>query len=99
MASMISRTRVLPQFARIRNFNLNLNSIRTVTSKLFYFYLNTFIHSLFIAQRFTKSHEYVKYDTDTNIGTIGITNYAQNSLGDVVFVELPSVGSVIKQAG
>ena len=54
---------------------------------------------MFIAQRFTKSHEYVKYDTDTNIGTIGITNHAQNSLGDVVFVELPSVGSVIRQAG
>ena len=36
---------------------------------------------------FTESHEYLKYNSEKNIGTIGITNYAQESLGDVVFVE------------
>ncbi|EIM23004.1 hypothetical protein WALSEDRAFT_31655 [Wallemia mellicola CBS 633.66] len=48
-------------------------------------------------KRFTKQHEYVIYDDETNIGTIGITNHAQESLGDVVFVELPAPGSVVKQ--
>ena len=41
--------------------------------------------------RYAKSHEYVHVEGD--IGTIGITDYAQKELGDVVFVELPQVGS------
>ncbi len=40
--------------------------------------------------RYTKDHEYVRVDGDT--GTVGITDYAQKTLGDVVFVELPEVG-------
>jgi glycine cleavage system H protein len=44
---------------------------------------------------FSKDHEWVKLDGDT--ATIGITDYAQNSLGDIVFVELPSVGKAIAQ--
>ena len=40
--------------------------------------------------RYTKDHEWVKVDGST--GTIGITDYAQNELGDVVFVEFPKVG-------
>jgi glycine cleavage system H protein len=40
--------------------------------------------------RYTRDHEYVSVDGDT--GTIGITDYAQSQLGDVVFVELPEVG-------
>ena len=40
--------------------------------------------------RYTRDHEYISLDGDT--GTIGITNYAQAQLGDVVFVELPAVG-------
>ncbi len=40
--------------------------------------------------RYAKSHEYVH--VEGNIGTIGITDYAQKELGDVVFVELPQVG-------
>ena len=41
--------------------------------------------------RFTKDHEYVRVDGD--VGTIGISDYAQAQLGDVVFVELPKVGA------
>ncbi|HEY3056300.1 MAG TPA: glycine cleavage system protein GcvH [Thermoanaerobaculia bacterium] len=41
--------------------------------------------------RYAKSHEYVHVEGDT--GTIGITDYAQKELGDVVFVELPQVGT------
>lgn len=46
-------------------------------------------------KRYTKDHEWVTLDPKTNIGTIGITDYAQNSLGDVVFVELPEVSAVV----
>ncbi len=46
--------------------------------------------------RYAKSHEYVH--VEGNVGTIGITEYAQKELGDVVFVELPQVGSVLEAA-
>lgn len=52
-----------------------------------------------IATRFTAEHEWVKFDDESNTGTIGITDYAQKSLGDVVYVELPSEGSEVKQGG
>jgi glycine cleavage system H protein len=41
--------------------------------------------------RYAKSHEYIHVEGE--IGTIGITDYAQKELGDVVFVELPQVGT------
>jgi glycine cleavage system H protein len=40
--------------------------------------------------RYTREHEWIKVDGSQ--ATIGITDYAQNSLGDIVFVELPKVG-------
>ena len=45
---------------------------------------------------YTKEHEWVK--VDGNKVTIGITDYAQNSLGDITFVELPAIGREINQA-
>ena len=42
-----------------------------------------------------QDHEWVKMDGD--IGTIGITNHAQEQLGDVVFVELPEIGLAIEK--
>lgn len=44
--------------------------------------------------RYAKSHEYVHLEGET--GTIGITDYAQKELGDVVFVELPQVGAELE---
>ena len=44
--------------------------------------------------RYTKEHEWIKADGAT--GTIGITDYAQQELGDVVFVELPKIGAQVK---
>ena len=41
-------------------------------------------------ERYTKDHEYIRVDGD--VGTVGITTYAQEKLGDVVFVEVPEVG-------
>lgn len=47
--------------------------------------------------RFTKSHEYVTLDDQTLVGTVGISDFAQSKLGDVVFVELPDTGKSFKQ--
>ncbi len=44
---------------------------------------------------FSKDHEWAKIDGD--VATIGITDYAQQSLGDIVYVELPRVGATLAQ--
>lgn len=44
--------------------------------------------------KYTKEHEWIKIEG--NIGTVGITDFAQDQLGDVVFVELPTVGRELK---
>ena len=44
--------------------------------------------------RYTKDHEWIQVSGGT--GTVGITDYAQHALGDVVFVELPKVGAKVK---
>ena len=43
--------------------------------------------------KYTKEHEWIRVEGDT--GTIGITDFAQQQLGDVVYVELPDVGSTM----
>ncbi|MDP9348068.1 MAG: glycine cleavage system protein GcvH [Gemmatimonadota bacterium] len=43
--------------------------------------------------RYTREHEYVKQTEEEGVVVVGITDYAQGELGDVVFVELPSVGA------
>ncbi len=45
--------------------------------------------------KFTTDHEYIRVEGVT--GTVGITVFAQEQLGDIVFVELPSVGKVLKK--
>jgi len=47
------------------------------------------------APRFTKDHEWVRLDGD--LAVIGITDYAQSQLGDVVYVELPEPGHRVEQ--
>ncbi|MBH9988645.1 glycine cleavage system protein GcvH [Bartonella sp. W8098] len=44
---------------------------------------------------FTEDHEWISLDGD--LATVGITNHAQEQLGDLVFVELPEVGSTVKK--
>lgn len=44
--------------------------------------------------KYTKEHEWIKIEG--NVGTVGITDFAQDQLGDVVFVELPAVGRELK---
>ena len=43
--------------------------------------------------RYTEQHEYVKKTSDAAVVQVGITDYAQGELGDVVYVELPKVGA------
>ena len=45
--------------------------------------------------KYTKDHEWIK--VEGGVGTVGITEYAQGELGDVVFVELPAVGTTLTQ--
>jgi glycine cleavage system H protein len=45
--------------------------------------------------RYTKEHEWVSVDGDT--GTVGITDHAQSELGDIVYVDLPKVGTQLDQ--
>ena len=42
---------------------------------------------------YTEDHEYVKSTSDANVVAVGITDYAQGELGDIVYLELPSVGT------
>jgi glycine cleavage system H protein len=44
---------------------------------------------------YTREHEWV--DVNGNVGTVGITDYAQNSLGDIVFVDAPKVGTKVEK--
>ena len=45
--------------------------------------------------RYAKSHEWLKLASD-GTATVGITDYAQNSLGDITYVQVPKVGAVLK---
>jgi glycine cleavage system H protein len=47
--------------------------------------------------RYTTDHEWVRVDGDT--ATVGVTDFAANQLGDVVFVDLPSAGTKLEQFG
>ena len=46
-------------------------------------------------KKYTKTHEWIEVDGST--GKVGITNYAQDQLGDIVFVELPEIGKELKK--
>lgn len=48
-----------------------------------------------MSKKFTKDHEWVQVDGD--VATVGVTDFAQSQLGDVVFVELPEAGRVLEQ--
>lgn len=45
--------------------------------------------------RYTNDHEYIRIEDEA--GTVGITNYAQEQLGDIVFVELPDIGKTVQK--
>ena len=47
-----------------------------------------------IEKKYTKDHEWITIEGD--IATVGISNHAQESLGDIVFIELPPIGKIVK---
>ena len=50
-----------------------------------------------MATRYTKDHEWIRLDGD--VATVGITEHAQNALGDIVYVELPEIGRAVTKGG
>jgi glycine cleavage system H protein len=50
-----------------------------------------------MSKRYSKEHEWISVEGD--VATIGITNHAQEQLGDVVFVELPAIGKQVTKGG
>lgn len=50
-----------------------------------------------MSKHYTKDHEWISIDGD--VATVGITNHAQEQLGDVVFVELPAIGKAVTKGG
>jgi glycine cleavage system H protein len=53
-----------------------------------------------VTRFFTKDHEWIEVEGETGqmVGTVGITNYAQGQLGDITFVELPTLGRLVEKA-
>jgi len=49
--------------------------------------------------RYTKEHEWIRLENGGATCTVGITDYAQSQLGDVVYVEVPAAGKVVKKGG
>jgi glycine cleavage system H protein len=47
--------------------------------------------------RYTKDHEWIRLDGD--VATVGISEHAQNALGDIVYVELPEIGKEVEKGG
>ncbi|KAK2720537.1 glycine cleavage system H protein, mitochondrial-like isoform X1 [Artemia franciscana] len=52
--------------------------------------------SFLLGRKYTDKHEWI--DVDGKIGTVGISSYAQNALGDIVYVQLPDVGTTFEQS-
>ncbi|KAI6183310.1 Glycine cleavage system H protein [Aphelenchoides bicaudatus] len=71
-------------------------TVRQATAgKLLLLYLCNSILNL--GRLYTKRHEWISIDDKKSIGTIGISEYAQEALGDVVYVELPDSGAKLEQ--
>jgi glycine cleavage system H protein len=49
--------------------------------------------------KYSKTHEWVRVESDNTTAATGITDHAQDTLGDITFVELPKVGKQLKQGG
>ncbi|KAH7883655.1 glycine cleavage H-protein-domain-containing protein [Phlebopus sp. FC_14] len=78
------------QATRARN-SLSLRAVRAGPSTV----LRLPSYRSLVTKKYTEEHETVVFDDATGIGTVSITDHAQESLGDVVFVELPTVGSKV----
>ncbi len=76
-----------------------LNQVRNSSVKFLWIgnYLVIFVSvSLNSGRYFTKKHEWVEVSDDKSTGAVGISSYAQEALGDVVFVQLPDVDEKVE---
>jgi glycine cleavage system H protein len=48
------------------------------------------------ARKYTKSHEWIEYYPDRKVARVGISNYAQQQLGEIIHLEMPSVGKSLQ---
>ncbi|KAJ2859236.1 glycine cleavage system H-protein subunit [Coemansia erecta] len=71
-------------------------SLRLLTRSLLTQRISTRLvaHRMYATKKYTASHEWISIDN--GVGTIGITNYAQNALGDVVYVEVPEADTDVE---
>lgn len=64
----------------------------------YYYYINNFLNLIIMnipeGLKYTSEHEWVRMDGD--LAYVGITDYAQEQLGDIVFVDIPSVGETLE---
>ncbi|KAL4235238.1 hypothetical protein ACF0H5_006876 [Mactra antiquata] len=93
MASCLFRVLARPQvlkFASLRAVSINSLNIQ---------HRNIHITRTFCQKYFTEKHEWVDVPEGSNVGTVGITDYAQDKLGDVVYVQLPDVGQELEVDG
>ncbi|XP_046843047.1 glycine cleavage system H protein-like [Xenia sp. Carnegie-2017] len=78
---------------------LRLSSFRVMCVNLDYSIIQAKrIHTAYplaTERKYTKDHEWISMSDD--VGTVGITNYAQNLLGDVVYIDLPDIGTKFDQ--
>ncbi|XP_052815407.1 glycine cleavage system H protein-like [Mya arenaria] len=93
MASCVWRRLVNVQGFRVIAQNLTKQTARASVYRKF--------HVSTIAQQkyFSEKHEWVSLEGDANIGTVGITDYAQDKLGEIVFVQLPEIGQTLEADG
>jgi len=77
----------------IGNFLLNIRMIAVMLSLCCFYFFGD--HKMDMTLKFTESHEWVKDNSDGTV-TIGISEHAQEMLGDVVFVELPEIGEHVE---
>ncbi|RDX85290.1 Glycine cleavage system H protein 2, mitochondrial [Mucuna pruriens] len=81
-------------YLRISVFHRGFSNVIPLTCPLGFFYV---VPPVVKDLKYADSHEWVK--VDGNSATIGITDHAQDHLGDVVYVELPEVGAAVTQGG
>lgn len=80
-ASLATASRAIPRATAARSVPVRLFQSSSVAAE--------------IKKRFTVEHEWILYDDATNVGTLGITDHAQNSLGEAVFVEVPEANTEV----
>ncbi|XP_060557779.1 glycine cleavage system H protein-like [Ruditapes philippinarum] len=93
MASCVFRNFVKPQVFRcLSQTTAPINVIKSQSRK---------IHStpIVLKKYFTEKHEWIDVDDGNTQGTVGITDYAQDKLGEVVYVQLPDIGQTLESDG